>query len=254
MAEFGSITESLGVRPGIFCDYDGTLTEIVDDPAAALLSAATRSALHRLAACCPLGIVSGRRLSELKELVGVPGIMYVGSHGLEIVTPDGELFEPEEAKQVLPDLERAKADLAVALAELPGIVLERKPFSLVVHTRRAKSSEARRRATAAADAYVAGNSRLMIQRGKEVSELRPALDWDKGSAVGFLVGNLAGTTGSQVLYIGDDLTDESAFRWVRSQGGVAIVVGTSGRTAAHYQLADPAETASFLARLADSVY
>src|SRR3990167_5446400 len=70
----------------LLLDYDGTLTPIVRDPSAALLSKEMRDVLTRLAARkgITLGILSGRKLSEIRRLVDIPKILYGGNHGFEL--------------------------------------------------------------------------------------------------------------------------------------------------------------------------
>ncbi len=78
-----------GRQPFICLDYDGTLSEIVSDPDAATLVDGAAEALEHLAAQCPVAILSGRDLADIRGRVGVPGIWYAGSHGFELIGPDG---------------------------------------------------------------------------------------------------------------------------------------------------------------------
>ena len=241
-----AVIAAIGNRPAVFCDYDGTLTEIVDDPAQARLTAATRSVLETLAACCSLGVVSGRSLEQVRRLVGIPGVIHVGSHGLEIDGSTGE-YLPGEAEKTQQMLQLVDSWLAATLSGLAGVFLERKPFSIAVHTRNAQSEQARERAQEAArQAVDRAGGLLVLQHGKEVVELRPAFDWNKGSAVAYLVDQLQC---SGILYLGDDRTDEDAFVWVQSAGGVAVSVGRSPGTSAGYRLDGPDEVTAFLGRL-----
>ena len=179
--------------------------------------------------------------------------MYVGSHGLEIDGPMGEYVHPgvAETQQTLAHID---AQLAESVSGLGGIYLERQPFSIAVHTRNAESEQARTRAREAATEAVAGSGgQLVLQHGKEVAELRPAVDWNKGSAVAYLLDQLPRADHSGVLYFGDDRTDEDAVAWVESSSGVAVRVGRSADTVAAYRLAGPNEVIAFLARLSDYV-
>lgn len=250
---FDSIRDHLGEKPAIFLDYDGTLTPIVDDPDAANIGEHEREVLHRLAGNVSLGIVSGRGLDDVRSHVSVDGLTYSGSHGFEILLPDGERVEQEEAGEAVPFLDEAEGLLAEGAKSLAGIMIERKPYAIAVHTRRARSEQAR---TAAGDLAKDVASRfdgLVLRGGKEIHELRPAIDWDKGAALVHLRSLLPGDPAP--LYVGDDETDEDGFRAVRSEGGMGILVGEreGGDTWADFTLADPPGTIEFLSALADSL-
>ena len=76
-----------GRHPFVCLDFDGTLSEIVPDPDAATLVDGVAEALKHLAAECPVAIVSGRNVADLKDRVGVPGVYYVGSDGWKCSDP-----------------------------------------------------------------------------------------------------------------------------------------------------------------------
>jgi alpha,alpha-trehalase len=239
-----------GRTPAVFLDYDGTLTPIVDRPEDALLPPEARRAVEHLAARCPVAVVSGRDLDDVRALVGVDGISYLGSHGFDILTPDGSRHQ--KAREHLPALEAAEADIRPALEAIPGSRLERKRFAIALHYRQV-SGDATAEVEAAVDRAAAGHPELRKTGGKKVFELRPAVDWDKGKAARWLLGVL-GLDGGDVLalYIGDDETDEDAFRAIRDRGLGIVVRGESDQrpTAARYQLGHPGEVARFLDELA----
>jgi alpha,alpha-trehalase len=122
-------------RLAVFLDYDGTLTPIVDDPQKALMSDPMRSAIRRLAARCPVGIISGRDLEDVREKVGIEGIFYAGSHGFDISGPEKGRMELQQGKDCLPALDKAERLLKIGLAQIPGALVERKRFSVAVHYR-----------------------------------------------------------------------------------------------------------------------
>ena len=78
-----------GRRPAIFLDYDGVLTPIVRRPEEAHISPGMRQAVRDLAGVCPVAVVSGRDLQDVKKMAGVAGIAYAGSHGFDIEGPAG---------------------------------------------------------------------------------------------------------------------------------------------------------------------
>lgn len=237
-------------RPAVFLDYDGTLSPIVDDPAAALLPAATRRAVERLAPSCPVAILSGRDLADVRRLVGVEGIVYAGSHGFDIVDAGGTSHQ--RGTEFLPALDEAAAELQAALGDIPGVLVERKRFAISIHHRRAEEAvvpDIER----IVDGIGARHRELRRTGGKKLFELRPTLEWDKGRALLWLL-DLLGLDGEDVVpvYVGDDETDEDAFRALRRQGLPIVVRGESDdrRTAARYSLAGPDEVCEFLEEVA----
>ncbi|HEX9313080.1 MAG TPA: trehalose-phosphatase [Actinomycetota bacterium] len=239
-------------RVAVFLDYDGTLTPIVDDPADALLPPATREALERLAATRPVAVISGRDLNDVRAMVGLPGIWYAGSHGFDIAGPNGERHQ--NAADLLPALDQAEAELRAGVAGIPGARVERKRFAIAVHYRQVDESHVLE-IEAVVDRTAAVHPELRKTGGKKVFELRPGIPWDKGKALGFLLETL-GLDGEDVVptYIGDDETDEDAFRAVGDRGLAFVVRGEDDErpTVAHYSLADTAEVAALLATLAES--
>ena len=235
-----------GNVPAIFLDYDGTLTPIVNDPAEAKMPENTRNVIRRLAEHYSVAIISGRDLKDVRTMVGIENITYAGSHGFDIATPDGQCQDLEQGKNFLPALDRAEAELPEMLQDIPGAWVERKRFAIAVHYRmvdRSKLKELEKRF----DVVLSHYPDLRKTTGKEIFELRPNIDWDKGKALFFLLESLYADS-SRVLpvYIGDDDTDEDAFNAI-SNRGIGIVVGTEKRqTSAHYALRDTDEVAQFL--------
>ncbi|OOG28110.1 trehalose-phosphatase [Thioalkalivibrio denitrificans] len=245
------IKRSLGGRtPAAFLDYDGTLTPIVEDPDRALLDASMRATLKALARACPVVIVSGRDLARLRELVGLDGVWYAGSHGFEIVGPGGKQQGLTMGEEFLPELDKAEQTLEERLAGIEGHTLERKRFSIAVHYRRVAEEEVSRVESVVQEVLEA-HPGLYRGTGKKVFELRPDIDWDKGRAVLWLLERFnADAGGAQEcvpIYIGDDITDEDAFHVLAGSGLCVAVRGEEiRRTAADYTLADTGEVERFL--------
>ncbi len=257
LARFEELAAALeGRRPVVFLDYDGTLTPIVERPEAAVLDAAMRRALERLAERLPVVVVSGRGREDVARRVGLPGLTYAGGHGFDLAgAADGLEGPPEVAagRRARPAVAAATRELEAALAGVPGAQVEPKGFTVAVHHRRV-APERVAEVEAAVDRVVAAHPELAKAHGKKVFEVRPAIAWDKGRAVLWLLGAL-GLDGPAALplYLGDDTTDEDAFRALagRPGGGVGILVSETPRpTAARYRLADPEEVRELLARLA----
>ena len=240
-------------RPAVFYDFDGTLSDIVDDPDAARPVAGAVQALQKLAAQCPVAVLSGRDLADVATRLGLPGIWYAGSHGFELTAPDGTHHQNEDAAAAVPVLEQAADELRGRLGSIPGIMVEHKRFGVAVHYRNA----ARDRVGEVAAAVRAAGRRdgLRVTTGREVIELRPDMDWDKGKTLRWVMGHLDQATSGPLLplYLGDDITDEDAFDAVR-QGGIPILVRHNEdgdrATAALFALDTPAAVAEFTDRLA----
>ncbi|MEN6466036.1 MAG: trehalose-phosphatase, partial [Syntrophaceae bacterium] len=235
--------------PTVFLDYDGTLTPIVVDPAMALISVSTRKIIGQLAKNLTVVVMSGRALSDVKSMMGLDSVFYSGSHGFSIEGP-GKSFEEQRGEEFAPSLESAVAELQRAVADLPGVRIEEKPFAIAVHYRQAEDRiipDLERRI----DEIVKHHKDLRKTTGKKIFELRPNMDWDKGKALLYLIERMS-VDGSRLvpLYIGDDTTDEDAFRAVENRG-VGILVSDEERpSSARYRLKDPAEVAVFLEALA----
>ncbi len=239
-----------GRKAAVFLDYDGTLTPIVSRPELAVLSADMRETLERLAAACTVAVVSGRDRADVEKLVGIAGLVYAGSHGYDIAGPGGLTKELDEARALLPLLDDAERELCESLVLVRDALVERKRFSIAVHYRNVDPAQAGE-VEAAVDEALRARPGLKRKGGKKVYELQPDLDWDKGAAVIWLLGEL-GLDGPDVLpfYLGDDLTDEDAFRALAGRG-VGIVVSAGDRdTRAAYDLRDTDEVRRFLDALA----
>jgi trehalose 6-phosphate phosphatase len=246
----------VGRRPAVFCDYDGTLTPIVDRPQDARISPSMREAVRGLAARCSVCVVSGRDRRVVQELMGVDDLVVAGSHGFEIWSPRGTVRREEGAGS--PDLLRAvETRLRQRLAGVDGVLLEPKSVSVAVHYRLVAEEE-RPRVRAAVDEVLAEHpEKLKVTPGKLVYEIQPRVDWDKGRAVLYLLGALGLDTGDVMpLYLGDDVTDEDAFRALAGRG-IGIFVGRAGdpeiagrTTCAEYVLVDVDEVRRFLVGLA----
>jgi trehalose-phosphatase len=245
------IRDILGARPAIFLDFDGTLAPIVDHPSRSRMPQSTRTALRNLVERVPVAVISGRSAIDVRDLVGVPGIIYSGSHGQEISFPDNTRFEYPESVEHLGSLDKAERLLAEKLIEEPGVWVERKPFAIAVHTRQAELEKSREVAKDAAYA-VAESENLRIHGGKEIWELRPPVDWHKGKAIKYLLGFIENGV---PLFIGDDETDEDGFVEVRKSRGVSVVVEKSDDrlTSADYRLHTTHDTTTFLTKLREAL-
>ena len=230
-----------GRRPLLVAsDYDGVLAPLVGDPSAAVPLPGIAGALARLVAAdgVTVALVSGRGVADLRAVSGLEGpYRWIGSHGAEYDGPlTGELAARRDALA-----ER----LTPLVAAVPGARLEVKPASVAVHVRQVTDRLAAVDLLAQADA--AADPSLTKKPGKEVLELA-VTDADKGTALLRLRDDLGAVA---TIYLGDDRTDEDAFRALAA-GDVPVKVG-EGETAARYRVADPAAVVVLLEALADSL-
>jgi alpha,alpha-trehalase len=235
-----------GKKLAIFLDYDGTLTPIVMRPEEAVLSSSMRKTVQKLSHIFPVAVISGRDRKDVKNLVGLQEIYYAGSHGFDIKGPD---LEYEHGQEFLPVLKEAEKYLEHKTKSIQGSLVERKKFSIAVHFRQVKEIDFNKVKQAVHEADKK-YPRLRLSSGKKVFELRPQVDWDKGKALLWLLKKM-GLDKPQVLplYIGDDTTDEDAFRVLFSRG-IGIVVGEDSRlTSARFRLKDPNQVKQFFEHL-----
>ncbi len=243
-------SQTAGKQLAVFLDYDGTLTPIVERPELAVLSAEARRVVEDLASLCPVAVISGRDLLDVRNLVGVDGIYYAGSHGFDIEGPAGKQFSLQQGEDFLPLLDELEKQLRKRLASINGSELERKKFSIAVHYRRvdpAQSAEVER----IVDEEMARQPRLRKTLGKKVFDLQPQIDWHKGKALEHLLEALGLDRPDVVpVFLGDDLTDEDAFQAITGRG-IGIVVRDEIRpTAAAFALENVEEVRRFLEALA----
>jgi len=234
-----------GDQLAVLLDYDGTLTPIVSSPDQAVLLNSTRTILRTLSAKIPVAILSGRELKDVRQRVDIDGLVYAGSHGFDIAGPHGLLRQ--EAKEFLPALDFAEKEIREKLAGIPGALIERKCFSIAAHYRKVNERDFPKLERALRE-VAARRQELRMIDGKKVYELLPNVAWDKGKAVLWLLERLA-LERPNPIYIGDDRTDEDAFRALERRGIGILVSEKSRATAASYLLRNPSEVERFLRNL-----
>jgi beta-phosphoglucomutase family hydrolase len=127
--------QAAGKRIVVFLDYDGTLTPIVETPDRAVMHEEMREAVTELSRHCPVGIISGRDLEDVRDKVRIDSIVYAGSHGFDITGPRGLQVENTIGEKFLPVLDRAEKELSRELGSIHGLLVERKKFAIAVHYR-----------------------------------------------------------------------------------------------------------------------
>lgn len=239
----------------LFLDYDGTLTPIVEHPEEATLSFETKELLNKLAKSpkCKLAIVSGRALRDVKNMVGLNEVIYVGNHGLEIEGPKIK-FESPVSSEFKNTLQKIKEDLEKKLAGISGVMIEDKGLTLSLHYRLVKKEDhliIKNIFNYTVQPYLV-KKKIKIKPGKKVLEIRPPIEWDKGKVVLWLIARWKFSLGDKDIapvYIGDDITDEDAFKALRNKG-ITIFVGRQSKSYAKYYLKDTDEVGEFLSRIA----
>ncbi|KAE9587752.1 putative trehalose-phosphatase [Lupinus albus] len=262
---FDQIMESSkGKQIVMFLDYDGTLSPIVEDPDRAFMSNSMRKTVRKLARCFPTAIVTGRCKDKVYNFVRLGELYYAGSHGLDIKGPTrtskynkdrkGETLHFQPASQFLPMIDEVYQRLVDKTKSVPGAMVENNKFCVSVHFRcvdEKKWSELAHQVKLVLKDY----PKLRLTEGRKVLEIRPTIKWDKGKALEFLLESLGLAHCSDVfpVYIGDDRSDEDAFKKLRDRGqGFGILVSKFPKeTNAYYSLQEPKEVMDFLQRLVE---
>jgi len=214
----------------IFLDLDGTLAPFEIDPGAVKSQARRSAILSRLNVCLNgrLAVVSGRRIEDIDRILDSQVVAASGVHGLEHRTASGMT-----RAQAHPAVGQA-LDVLIDMAERhPGLQVEMKELSVALHYR-ARPDLADHLAPIVAD--LSRSTGLTLQAGKMVLELQTP-GRNKGDAVRAYMSEPP-FAGSRPVYVGDDLTDESAFQAVEARGGFGVLVGENRQTAARYGLTD----------------
>lgn len=236
----------------LFLDYDGTLTPIVSRPELALCPSSVRRHLRKLRNLPGVhpAIISGRSLEDVREKVGVSGIIYVGNHGLEFENPAGKhkkLLSPTRERE----LKRITLNLRRSMKEMPGILFEEKGPTLSVHYRNVSQTSIARIPQMLEAELEKWRNGWKMRSGKMVFEIRPKVDFHKGEAVREILKSYP-SLGLLPIYLGDDQTDEDAFRALKGRG-ILVFVGPGGDPSeADFFLRDPGEVQEFLSRCVEA--
>ena len=237
----------------LLLDVDGTLAPIAPLPTLAHVPPGTRSLIAALAATpgVTVGLVSGRAAQDARRLVGVAGVWTVGNHGAEIIAPNGAVTVDTEVSRYAESMARTAQTLEPLLSPMAGVILENKTWTLSVHYRAADERVVPRLRSVVE--RVATEHGLRVTEGKKVLEIRPPIRVDKGTAIERLVQDLGALSGdASVLFAGDDVTDEDAFRFLRQNHprAVTIHIGEGIDTAAEFTFPTTEQLRALLERVA----
>ena len=212
---------------GLLLDIDGTLSPIAPTPEAARLLPGVAALLERAFAHFEvIAAISGRGAADARRMVGIPGLLYIGNHGLERWRPG------EDASQVTAEALPYLAAIAQALdqaehdltPQLPGLRIDRKGASGSIHTRGCAQPQQALQTVLETLRPTIERLGLRLTQGKLVAEIRPPLALDKGTAVEGLVRERGLRS---ALYMGDDVTDIDAFRALRHLRETDVCAGWS---------------------------
>jgi trehalose 6-phosphate phosphatase len=229
-----------------FFDYDGTLTPIVQRPDLAKISPEMKEIIRQLSLKYKCAIVSGRGRRNLQALVDLPGIFYAGDHGLDIIGPDISMIHPK-VKKFLPLIQNISKSLDKSLSHIPGVIVEKKKMSVAIHYRQVSKEDLPGLKLPLKKILKENRENIRILKGKKVVEFLPNIEWNKGKAVLWILNTMGlDWSGYKIFYLGDDTTDEDAFRILRTRGTTILIAEKAGKSAAGFRLSSPEEVKCWL--------
>jgi trehalose 6-phosphate phosphatase len=219
-------------------DYDGTLTPIVEHPWQAQLAPRTRELLAEFAAQphIHVGILSGRRLDELEQLIGLPQLAYCGVSGIEMRI-GGNLFVHPTARESVQLIDEITKRLSAIEHVYPGAWVEHKRYGFTVHYRGVEAAliaEVRKRILGFLDSW---QGRLRIVDAPLAVEALVGGTWTKGDAVRMMIEHVGEPV--FVFYAGDAPNDKEALETATAHGGMALGVGPLAPSSAIAHVPDP---------------
>jgi len=241
-------------RIGLFLDFDGTLASIKKTPQEAYLPLKTKKLLISLKNNPQifLTIISGRGLGDLKNKINIPGIVYVGNHGLEWEI-NGERKSAHIDEKILQALFCIRSRMRKLEQKFKGIFAEDKGLTIGVHYRLLKRGIAnfKKEFAEIINPYLSDH-KLVAIKGKKVFDIRPDVNWTKGHFSKFIIDKISKKKKSEIItiYIGDDKTDEDAFLHLKKE--ITIRVGSNSKSHAKYYVRDTAEVIKVLKWLLNS--
>lgn len=226
--------EVLARRPSaLLFDFDGTLSELVDDPADARIERRAEAAIRKLTKLVDVvAIVTGRAVSDVQTRLDTSELIVVGNHGLEWVVR-GEHKQHDAGLQATRAVRSTLSEIRERLVRdslAQGVIFEDKELSASIHYRMAPNQKQVGSVLIPLARRVATSHGLRVTEGKLIVELRPEAEVSKGTAMHQLQEQLGLAS---MVFLGDDLTDVDGFRSLRAlrEAGTieSLAVGVLGR-------------------------
>ncbi len=239
-----------GELSGLFFDFDGTISEIVETPDKARILPGARECLKRMAGRGDIvaGVISGRSIDDLKERVGVQGLVYSGNHGAELeIFGERQVLAESGSRPLLGSIARELCGLGHVF---PGLLVEDKGYSVSVHTRRVAGTQredVKNRVKESAGRF----PNLTVREGKRVFEILPVRSANKGDVLRVIISRIEENRSAGVfpVYFGDDVTDRYVYEYLRErEKGLFIFVSGKDRVhlEADFELEGPGEVVVFM--------
>lgn len=237
----------------LFLDYDGTLVYFKNRPKDVITPDKVKTILHNLSQNPKFNIfiISGRTLHEIKQLIDIKGLSFAALHGLQIELSSGKSFFWKEVKNLRPTLEKLKEILLYKFKDEKGLFIEDKELTLALHYRLLPKEKTKDVIENFSNIFkkINNNNTLEVIYGAKVIEARPK-GWHKGKAVELILKNISENINFLPIYIGDDITDEDAFKQLGKKGiTIYVTNGSKSPTAARYYLKNPDEVINFIQSL-----
>jgi len=235
----------------LFLDYDGTLAPFHPMPEEAYALETSIEMLNKLSKLgkYKLSFVSGRKLSGLQQMLEIENANYAGSHGLEVkLTFENKIIYPFQNENMNNKSRELYQKVKKEYELIDNVKLEDKGFGIGLHC----SSEEQKNEIVEKLKIEFEDTAYQVLSGRKLVELRPQ-GWDKGKAVKYISGKMKdyyNINDSLNIYIGDDRTDEDAFRVIKAGLSIYVKNDDNLKTAADYYLKDPEDTAKLLMEIA----
>jgi trehalose 6-phosphate phosphatase len=236
-------------RCALFLDVDGTLIEIAARPTDVVGDARLLQLLCALRMRCQdaLALISGRRIADLDRITAPERFAAAGLHGFERRNARGDCVRrAAPTAQKMGEIRRVLVQLA---SRYPQLLLEDKDYAVAVHYRQAPHL---REVVESAIRSLAGlqAAGLRVQHGHMVAEITPS-DASKATALAEFMAEFP-FTARMPVYVGDDVTDESAFQWANAAGGLSVAVGRRQSSCARARLESVDAVRSWLHALTEA--
>ncbi|CAG0913995.1 unnamed protein product [Notodromas monacha] len=240
--DFDYLTDFVGPERtlALLLDYDGTLAPIAPRPDLALLPPETKKVLERLSRLKDvfIAIITGRNVDDIKRLINLEGITYVGNDGLDIIYPDGQMYSYPVEDAQKEELKTIKEKLELLCPD--GAYLEDKGPVVTLHYRLAPKSSHQKLIKEASQ--VIRDAGFLCVPAHCALEARPPVSWDKGTAVLHVLRAAFGmewNSDLSVIFVGDDTIDEDAMRALKGMAVTYRIAASLVKTAADYRLPGP---------------